>query len=146
MAHFFLHSIRFSRKMISQILILMNMGHPLDYGFRILQQSIKDDMLHLYINAFANHVPEFSKLHGSLSKFNQQGLEKLNDLETKEYLRSTNQCSKNLQAFEQLLSNKNQREYLEDEGFARTHHHVLCSNCKTVGHHHTTCLRRVNSS
>lgn len=59
-----------------------------------------------YIHAFANHIPEFLKLHGSLSKFNQQGLEKMNDLETKEYLRSTNHHSKNLQAFEQLLSKK----------------------------------------
>ena len=79
-------------------------------------------------------------------EFNQQGLKKFNDLETKEFLRGTNHRTKNLQAFEQLLSKKNRREYLEDEGYARTRRQIFCSNCKTAGHIRATCLRRYNSS
>ena len=43
-----------------------------------------------YIHAFAMHVPQFLCLHGNISSFTQQGLEKLNDLTTKSYQRSSN--------------------------------------------------------
>ena len=33
-----------------------------------------------YIHSFAMHVAEFMKLYGSITTFNQQGLEKLNDI------------------------------------------------------------------
>jgi len=40
-----------------------------------------------YIHALLNHVPEFIRLHGNLISFTQpqQGLEKLNDVSTKEF-------------------------------------------------------------
>ena len=43
-----------------------------------------------YMHAMAMHVPEFLKLYGDISKFSQQGLEKLNDVTTKDFLRGTN--------------------------------------------------------
>jgi hypothetical protein len=42
------------------------------------------------MHAFAQHVPEFLRLYGNIVIFSQQGLEKLNDLTTKHYHRSTN--------------------------------------------------------
>lgn len=43
-----------------------------------------------YMHLLAFHVPEVMRLHGNISHFCQQGLEKLNDLVTKWYHRSTN--------------------------------------------------------
>ena len=43
-----------------------------------------------YIHAFGMHIHEFISLYGNLSKFSQQGLEKLNDTTTIHYLRGTN--------------------------------------------------------
>jgi len=39
----------------------------------------------LYIHAMANHVHEFMTMHGSILPFTQQGLEKFNDVMTKEF-------------------------------------------------------------
>jgi len=43
-----------------------------------------------YIHAFAMHVPQFIRLHGNITMFTQQGLEKLNDLSTKYFQRGSN--------------------------------------------------------
>ena len=43
-----------------------------------------------YVHALAMHMEEFIQLHGSVVKFTQQGLEKLNDLTTKHFQRATN--------------------------------------------------------
>jgi len=43
-----------------------------------------------YAHAFTMHVPEFVGIHGNISKFCQQGLEKLNDVTTLHNLRGTN--------------------------------------------------------
>ena len=37
-----------------------------------------------------NHVAEFMRLHGGILQFSQQGLEKYNDVMTKQYFRGTN--------------------------------------------------------
>lgn len=42
------------------------------------------------MHSFANHAPEFIRHYGSVAKFSQEGLEKLNDITTKHYQRSTN--------------------------------------------------------
>lgn len=39
-----------------------------------------------YIHAFMNHVGEFMTIHGSILPFNQQALEKENDVITKIFL------------------------------------------------------------
>ena len=43
-----------------------------------------------YVLALAMHAHEFIELHGNVSRFSKQGLEKLNNLTAKHYLRSTN--------------------------------------------------------
>ena len=58
-----------------------------------------------YIHALANHVGEFLTLHGSLLPFTQQGLEKYNDVTTKQYFRATNH--KGTQAFMQIMQKQN---------------------------------------
>ena len=43
-----------------------------------------------YMHAMMYHVQEFMELYGSILPFTQQGLEKYNDVMTKQYFRSTN--------------------------------------------------------
>ena len=62
-----------------------------------------------YVHAFANHVPEFLKLHGSLY---QQGLENLNDLETKEYLTTIPRIFKLLNSYCQRKIEENTLKYM----------------------------------
>lgn len=42
-----------------------------------------------YIHALMNYVSEFMQLHGSIVQFTQHGLEKYNDIVTKDYFRRT---------------------------------------------------------
>lgn len=68
-----------------------------------------------YMHAFVAHMHEFVKLHGNVNLFNLQGLEKLNDLTTIHYFRSTNKHNKNHSALEQLLKKKNRLELLRQD-------------------------------
>jgi len=43
-----------------------------------------------YMHAFAMHVPEMLELRGIIVTFTQQSLEKLNDITTEQFQRSTN--------------------------------------------------------
>jgi hypothetical protein len=43
-----------------------------------------------YIHVFCNHLHQFVEMHGNLNIFNIEGLEKLNDISTMEFFRSTN--------------------------------------------------------
>ena len=61
-----------------------------------------------YIHAFSMHVPEFIKLHGNLLSFTQQGLEKLNDVSTKDFQRSSNH--RNIESLKQMLEKRNRIE------------------------------------
>ena len=70
-----------------------------------------------YAHAFAMHVPEFVGTHGNISKFCQQGLEKLNDVTTLHYLRGTNH--KKREAFVQMLQTRNRLEDLKAKGYQR---------------------------
>ena len=49
-----------------------------------------------YMHVLSCHVPQLMRLHGNISHFCQQGLEKVNDLVTKRYHRSTKFGSKGL--------------------------------------------------
>jgi len=55
-----------------------------------------------YKDAMANHVSEFMRVHGSILSFTQQGLEKYNDMMTKEYFRAT--CHRKDEALIQIMS------------------------------------------
>jgi len=93
-----------------------------------------------YIHAFAMHVPEFVRLYGNITKFTQQGLEKLNDLTTKQYLHSTNH--REAEALVQLMEKRNRLEELEAEGYQRQIRTCKCSSCGQIGHNKCTCPAR----
>ena len=79
-----------------------------------------------YMHILAFHVPESMRLHGNVSHFCQQGLEKLNDLVTKWYHRSTNFGSS---ALAQILAKQYRLHKLQGQ-FKRkpkwTHSLVYC--------------------
>ena len=67
------------------------------------------------IQSFAMHIPELLKLYGNISTFNQQGLEKLNDVTPKQFQRSTNHHD--IQALQQILEKRNRIEMLKNRDF-----------------------------
>ena len=69
------------------------------------------DAITPYIHSFVHHFYEFMQLHGDVNLFNEQGLEKLNDLTTSQFYRSTNK--KNF--ITQLLNLRNRVEVLSSE-------------------------------
>ena len=93
-----------------------------------------------YIHAFAMHIPEFLRLHGNITMFTQQGLEKLNDLSTKYFQRGSNHRED--EALRQMLERMNRLETLEDAGYCREKRHQRCSICSCVGHNKRSCPAR----
>ena len=91
------------------------------------------------MHAFAMHIAEFIHLHGSVVKFTQQGLEKLNDVTTKHFQRATNH--KEIQSLKQILEKQLRIEELEERGYQRTKRLQTCSKCKQAGHNKRSCKR-----
>lgn len=93
-----------------------------------------------YVHAFAFHIPEFMERYGSICKFSQQGLEKLNDITTQHYLRGTNHhCT---EALKQVMEKRNRLEQLSDEGYRRTPRSNHCRTCGETGHISRNCPSR----
>lgn len=90
-----------------------------------------------YMHAMIVHLPEFMELYGSIAPFTQQGLEKLNDVYTQYYFRSTNHREQ--EALEQLLLKKNRLEAMEDEGYDRKKNRQKCSICSSYEHNKRRC-------
>ena len=90
-----------------------------------------------YMHILSVHIPSLLRDTGSLAKFSQQGLEKLNDDLTKDYFKSTNH--RNEEALKQIMSKLNRLEELTDGQYFRTKHKHICSNCDTAGHNKRTC-------
>ena len=93
-----------------------------------------------YIHAFVNHVPEFLGLHGSLNLFNQQGLEKFNDVTTKIFLKGTNM--RGIEALRQSMLKRHRIHVLETEGHIREKRIMRCRNCQGNGHTILTCMNQ----
>lgn len=91
-----------------------------------------------YMHVLVAHVPKLLKDFGSLAKFSQQGLEKLNDDITKAYFKSTNH--RNEEALRQIMLKLNRLEELTDQQHSRIKHTHICSTCKAIGHNKRTCL------
>lgn len=90
-----------------------------------------------YIHALMNHVGQFMRIHGCILAFTQQGLEKLNDIMTKNFFRSS--CHRE-EALKQLIEKQNRIEHLNDGGSKRVKKfEVECSNCSKQGHNRLTC-------
>ena len=91
-----------------------------------------------YIHAMVAHLHEFFKIHEAIVPFTQQGLEKLNDVYTQFYFRSTNHH--NYDSLKQLLLKKNRMENLTDMGYEREKNLQKCSKCKQPGHNKQRCI------
>ena len=82
-------------------------------------------------------TPYIHAIHGSMLPFTQQGLEKLNDVVTKNFFRSS--CQRD-EALKQLIEKQNRIEHLNDTGKKRAKlFEVECSNCTKHGHNRLTC-------
>ena len=88
-----------------------------------------------YIHLLTSHIPEMLELHGSLAAFTQQGVEKLNDIITQDYIKSTNHRD----ILKQVMLKLNRLEDLSDAGCVRTKVKHVCSKCKQEGHNARTC-------
>ena len=93
-----------------------------------------------YIHLLVHHIPEFLSLHGNLAPYSQQGLEKKNNIITKDYFKSTNHH--HLDALKQILQKLNRLEILEDNQYARSKCTHVCSTCKEQGHNVRTCPKK----
>lgn len=93
-----------------------------------------------YMHAFAMHVSEFLHLQGNIVMFTQQGLEKLNDVNTVHFQRSSNH--REHEALKQLLEKRNRIEELEIDGFQRKKAEQKCSSCKLPGHNKRSCTQQ----
>ena len=83
------------------------------------------------------NIGEFIQLHGSVVRFTQQGLEKLNDLTTKHYQRATNHQER--QSLQQVLQKRLRIEGLKEMGYQRVKRVQTCSKYKQAGHNKRSC-------
>lgn len=88
------------------------------------------------MHTLVHHIPEFISLHGSLAPFSQQGLERLNDVITKDYYRNTNHRNDALQS---LIMKLNRLEELRDTEEQKPYRKHCCTLCKEPGHNSRTC-------
>ena len=85
-----------------------------------------------------NYVHEFMLLHGSILAFTQQGLEKYNDIVTKQYFQSSNHRGQ--QALSQIMEKQNRLEHMRDIGIVpQKKFEMTCKNCSMKGHNRLTC-------
>ena len=92
-----------------------------------------------YMHALYSHVPEFLKLYKNVAFFSQQGIEKYNDVASKNYFRSSNH--REISALKQLLK-KYRVQFLEAAGFERVKQSYQCSNCSSQGNTIKTCTKQ----
>ena len=90
-----------------------------------------------YMHVLAYHIPEVMRLYGNPTSFCQQGLEKLNDLVTKWYFRSSNFGK---DSFRQIMHKQHRIRLLEEKYKRTLKWRVRCSVCnKQDGHNKRTC-------
>ena len=91
-----------------------------------------------YMHCMMQHVGQFMTLSGAILPFTQQGLEKYNDLVTKDYFRSSSHRGQ--ECLTQILQKQNRIEDLESSGAKRKKRfEVTCSQCGSKGHNKTSC-------
>jgi len=97
----------------------------------------------LYMHILVMHLGEFLQRYRNLVTFTQQGIEKLNDMTTIAFARSTNHNYRNLDALKQLMQKKNRSEHLEEENCQCKPRSYRCKNCNETGHNKKTCKKPV---
>ncbi len=96
-----------------------------------------------YMHLLTKHATEIIQVHGSLDIFNCQGLERFNDVTTKDYFGSTNH-GRGTSSLTQLMNKYNRKLYLHTKGVSSQKRTYLCSICKKSGHSKNTCLNKTN--
>ena len=92
-----------------------------------------------YMHCMMMHIDQFMTLHGAILPFTRQGLEKYNDVMTKDYFRSSSHRQE--ECLRQILQKQNRLEFLEHSGAMRPKKHkVTCENCQLKGHNMITCV------
>lgn len=87
------------------------------FEIKVLTAAYLDSYLELYhcgsitpyLHCFVSHLHEFRKSYGDFNLFNQQGIEKLNDLTSQQYYRSTNGSHKDY--LNQLMKKRNRMDH-----------------------------------
>ena len=96
-----------------------------------------------YIHALFFHVPEFLIMHNNLNYFNQQGLEKYNDISSKHYFRASNH--RGVESLKQIFFKKNRLQLLEAAGYEGIKNGYRCRNCGNNGHTIKTCTAKCDN-
>ena len=104
-----------------------NNAYPIETRVEVIKENAKSwvkDFISIYqsvnvtpyIHAFGQHLREMINLHGDVSLYTMQGLEKLNDMTTCHYFSSTNRSETYLH---QLLNKRNRMEsmYISNNEF-----------------------------
>lgn len=90
-----------------------------------------------YMHVLQFHVAETLRLHGNVSFFSQQGLEKMNDVVTKWFFRSSNYRGED--SLKQVMMKQNRLNYLSSSCSRVKTVTVKCKQCSTVGHNKRSC-------
>lgn len=86
---------------------LENLKEQLHHWLNLFKICYPSDFITPYMHAFVVHIPEFIQIHGNLNLFSLQGLEKLNDITTQNFHRSSNKKENFLV---QMLQKRNRQE------------------------------------
>ena len=84
------------------------------------------------------HASQFLELYSNIAKFNQQGLEKLNDITTIYFQHASNHWEQ--EALQQILEKRNRIEELEDQGRHWSVRELKYSKCNQTGHNKRRCV------
>jgi len=114
-------------------------------NFEARSRSFVDNFIQLYpskhvtpyMHCMMNHVSEFLKVHGSILQFTQHGIEKYNDILTKDFFRSSSHHQES--SLLQILQKQNCLEYLQSMGATKKKQEMKCGNCRSAGHNRLTC-------
>ena len=90
-----------------------------------------------YMHILCFHVGEMLHLHGNIAQFTQQGLERINDLLSTMYFKSTNQSRKT--ALKQLLLKHKRLQYYIDHKYPQPPRPYTCTACGETGHSVKSC-------
>lgn len=106
--------------------------------FKLYTETFPAKNVTPYIHILHCHVVEMLQIHGQISMFTQEGLEKLNDQSTVNFFGSTNRHGS--LALKQLLLKSKRVAFYQDNGYSRERDSRQCSQCGQVGHYKVTCV------
>jgi len=78
--------------------------------------NTKETTISPYVHIFVFHMKELLESNGNINFYNQQGLEKLNSLQTKVYFSNTNRHRNGNEYIKQLMDNRNRTDFRNLDG------------------------------